>query len=369
MTTNSKVKRVLIMAGGTGGHVFPALAVANELRTRGIEVVWMGTHAGLEARLVPEAGYPIEWIPISGLRKKGILSWLSAPWYLIRAFLTARAAVRRVSPNVVLGMGGFASGPGGLAASLLGIPLVIHEQNSVLGLTNRLLTKRATQALEGFPDTFSSKMGAIYTGNPIRPEIASLATQPRAQATRSPEEGDKSCWHLLVLGGSQGATALNTLLPEALGKLRARSRPEVWHQCGARFSEQTQAAYREAGVIGKIEPFITDMAAAYHWADLVVCRSGALTVAEVSAAGVASILVPYPHAVDDHQTTNAHLLSNAGAAILLPQKEITSDGLAKILRGLCENPERLEKMGREAHAVARPTATEEVVAHLLSAAK
>jgi len=368
MNTNARVKRVLIMAGGTGGHVFPALAVANELRSRGIDVVWMGTRAGLEARLVPEAGYPIEWIPISGLRKKGILPWLSAPWHLIRAFLAARAAVRRVSPNVVLGMGGFASGPGGLAASLLGIPLVIHEQNSVLGLTNRLLAKRATKALEGFPDTFPPKIQAIYTGNPIRPEIASLATQPHVCTTRSPEEGEPR-WHLLVLGGSQGAVALNTLVPEALGKLRPRARPEVWHQSGARFNEQTQAAYREAGVIGRVEPFITDMAAAYHWADLVVCRSGALTVAEVSAAGIASILVPYPHAVDDHQTTNAHLLSHAGAAILLPQQEVTPDGLAKILRGLCENPERLEKMGREAHAVARPAATEEVVTHLLSVAK
>ncbi|CAK0779481.1 N-acetylglucosaminyl transferase [Gammaproteobacteria bacterium] len=372
-TNRSRVKRVLVMAGGTGGHVFPALAVAGELRTLGIEVVWMGTRAGLEARLVPEAGYPMEWVTVTGLRGKGPMSWVAAPWRLVRALGEALAAVRRVAPDVVLGMGGFATGPGGLAAWLLRRPLVIHEQNSVAGLTNRLLARLARRVLEAFPDTFPPGLGAVATGNPIRPEIAALATKPQGEDSTQEEAAGEEVggrpWRLLVLGGSQGAAALNAVLPAALARLPAQVRPEVWHQSGARLLEQTQVAYREAGVMGRIEPFIADMAVAYRWAELVVCRAGALTVAEVAAAGVAAVLVPYPYAVDDHQTYNARLLVNAGAAILLPQRELSPERLAEMLTTFGEDPERLRTMGCSAHTVARPAATAEVVARVLVAGR
>lgn len=358
-------QRVLVMAGGTGGHVFPALAVAGELRSLGIDVVWMGTRTGLEARLVPEAGYPVAWVTIAGLRGKGAMSWALAPWRLLRALWEALIAVWRVNPDVVLGMGGFATGPGGLAAWLLRYPLVIHEQNSIAGLTNRLLALLATRVLEAFPNTFSPKIGAILTGNPVRPEIAALAKKLREEGVFT-EIMEKRAWRLLVLGGSQGATALNTTLPNALVRLSAQIRPEVWHQSGAHLLEQTIASYQAVGISARIEPFITDMAAAYQWADLVVCRSGALTIAEVAAAGVAAVLVPYPHAVDDHQTKNARLLVDTGAAILLPQKELNPERLAEVLLVFGENPDRLRVMGRAAHSVAQPTATAEVVARVLA---
>ncbi|CAK0750589.1 N-acetylglucosaminyl transferase [Gammaproteobacteria bacterium] len=351
--------RVLVMAGGTGGHVFPALAVAKELQALGMEVVWMGTRTGLEARLVPEAGYPVEWITVTGLRGKGAMNWVLAPWRLLRALGEALLALRRVAPEVVLGMGGFATGPGGLAAWLLRRPLVIHEQNSVAGLTNRLLARLATRVLEAFPDTFPPRVNAVFTGNPVRPEIAKLARESRDEIGKP--------WRLLVLGGSQGAAALNAVLPDALALLSPQARPEVWHQSGARLLEQTEIAYRAAGITARIDAFITDMAAAYQWADLVLCRSGALTVAEIAAAGVAAVLVPYPHAVDDHQTHNARLLLDAGAAQILPQKTLNPHCLAEVLRDLGENPERLRAMGRAAHAVARPAATADVVARVLVA--
>ena len=360
------VKRVLVMAGGTGGHVFPALAVAERLRALGVEVVWMGTPAGLEARLAPEAGYPVEWVTVTGLRGKGAIGW-SAPGRLLRALWQAFAAVRRVNPDVVLGMGGFATGPGGLAAWLLRRPLVIHEQNAVAGLTNRLLARLAKRVLVAFPHTFPPKIGAVLTGNPIRPEIAALASTPRVVPTPPTPTQAHNGWHLLVLGGSQGAAAMNRTVPNALACLPAAMRPLVWHQSGARLLEPTQAAYQEAGVTGQIEPFITDMAAAYRWADLVVCRAGALTIAEVAAAGVGAVLVPYPHAVDDHQTRNARLLVDADAAILLPQSELTPDRLAAILSRLGGDPTHLHAMGRRAQTVARPDATEQVVAAILAA--
>lgn len=350
-------ERVLIMAGGTGGHIFPALAVAQQLTLLGIEVIWIGTKAGLEARLVPEAGYQIEWITVTGLRGKGLINWLLAPWRLIRAFLEALSIIRKISPTVVLGMGGFASGPGGLAAWLLRRPLVIHEQNAIAGLTNRILARLATRVLEAFPDTFN--LNAIFTGNPVRAEIAALAKVTRSECHQP--------WHLLVLGGSQGAAALNTVLPIAIAQLPQPLRPEIWHQSGKQLFESTSASYQTVAINAQIAPFITDMAAAYHWADLVICRAGALTIAEVAAAGVAAVLVPYPHAVDDHQTKNAQLLVDAGAAVLLPQTQFSPERLAEILRNFGEHPEQLNKMGQAAYQVARPNATAEVVARILSA--
>jgi len=353
----STTRRVLIMAGGTGGHVFPALAVAGELRRRGVEVVWMGTRAGLEARLVPAAGYPIEWISVSGLRRKGVLSWLMAPVRVGRALYEARLALQRVNPDVVLGMGGFVTGPGGVMAWMLGKKLVIHEQNSIAGLTNRVLSRVANQVLTGFPDTFPEQVNAVVTGNPIRPEIAALASR---EVPRNP-------WRVLVLGGSQGAAALNSLVPGAVADLPAHLCPEIWHQTGERDQESTRIAYQAEGVTARVVPFITDMAGAYHWADLVICRSGALTVAEVAAAGVAALLVPYPHAVDDHQTHNAQLLVDAEAALLLPQSTLTRKLLKEMLRSFAEHPERLQIMGRAARTVALPHATQAVVERLIAA--
>ena len=360
-TQSTKLRRVLVMAGGTGGHVFPALAVAHRLRSLGVEVVWMGTRTGLEARLVPEAGYPVEWVTVTGLRGKKSIGWM-APWRLLRALWEALLAVHRVKPEVVLGMGGFATGPGGVAAWLLRRPLVIHEQNSIAGLTNRLLARLAKRVLVAFPNTFPATQSVVLTGNPIRPEIAALATEPR----KATAEGGQENWHLLVLGGSQGATALNRALPVALARLPLEKRPIVWHQSGGLLLESTQAAYQEAGVVARIEPFVVDMAAAYQWADLVLCRSGALTVAEVAAASVGSILVPYPHAVDDHQTRNAGLLVDAGAAVLLPQSSLHADRLLEIIESISNAPERLRSMGECARTVAQPTATALVVAELLA---
>ncbi|MDQ2695681.1 MAG: undecaprenyldiphospho-muramoylpentapeptide beta-N-acetylglucosaminyltransferase, partial [Pseudomonadota bacterium] len=285
---------VMIMAGGTGGHVFPALAVAEWLRRRDVPVVWMGTRRGLEATLVPKAGIPVEWIGVAGLRSSGWRRGLMAPVMLAQALGQAAVALGRCRPRVVLGMGGFVSGPGGLMAWLRRIPLVIHEQNAVAGLTNRWLARFADQVLEAFPDSFPAARHARCTGNPVRQAIADLLP-PAARFA-----GRRGPARLLVVGGSQGALALNQLVPQALARLPER--PEVWHQAGGRLLEAARTAYAQAGVSARLEPFIDDMAGAYGWADLVLCRAGALTVAELAAAGVGAVLVPFPYAVDDHQT-------------------------------------------------------------------
>lgn len=346
-------RRVLIMAGGTGGHVYPALAVAAELSTRGAEVIWMGTRAGLEARVVPAAGYPIEWIGVSGLRGKGWTAWLAAPWRLLRALAEALAAVRRSAPQVVLGMGGFTSGPGGLAARLLRRPLVIHEQNAVAGLTNRLLAHLAQSVLEAFPDTFPARRRARCVGNPVRAGILALPAPEERLAGRGGRV------RLLVLGGSGGALAVNTLVPAALARLPEEERPEVRHQAG-RTLEAAQAAYREHRVDADLTAYIEDMAAAYAWADLVVCRSGALTVAELAAAGLGALLIPYPYAVDDHQRVNGEYLTARGAAELIPQAELDAERLADRLAALCGDRERLQRMASAARAAAWPRATAEI---------
>ncbi len=312
---------VMIMAGGTGGHVIPALAVAGALRGRR-EVVWLGTERGIEARLVPAAGYPVEWIEVAGLRGKGPGRWLTAPFTLARAVGQARAALLRRRPGVVLGCGGFASGPGGIAAWLAGTPLVIHEQNAVAGLTNRWLARFAAKVAEGFPGSFPTDRGALYVGNPVRSAIAEL---PPPRDRYGPRQGPLS---LLVIGGSQGAAALNRLLPEAAGLLPASRRPQVVHQCGVRDRAVTEEAYARAGVQAVVHEFIEDMAEAYADADLVVARAGASTVAELAAAGVASILVPLPAAVDDHQTRNAGWLAEVGAAQVVAESGLTAPELA-----------------------------------------
>lgn len=346
--------KVLIMAGGTGGHVFPALAVAQALRERGDEVVWMGTRAGIEAKLVPQAGYPIEWISISGLRGKGLLSWLAAPWRLLRAFGEALRIVYRQAPQVVMGLGGFASGPGGLAAFVLRKPLVIHEQNAAAGLTNRVLAWLADLVLEAFPNSFTRRQQARCVGNPVRAEILALAPPEERLATRS------GPIRLLVMGGSLGALAINEMVPAALAKLPGNHRPKVRHQAG-RTLDAACDAYAKTDVIADVHEFIDDMAAAYTWADLVVCRAGALTVAELAAAGLPAVLIPFPHASDDHQSYNGAYLSDRGAAILVQQRELNADRLAETLHALCRDRARLLAMAKSARAAAWPNATNAIV--------
>lgn len=339
----------MIMAGGTGGHVFPALAVAEYLSARGWRIVWLGAKTGMEATLVPEHGYEMSWVRFSGLRGKGLLRALALPVNLLLAFWQSARAILSRRPDVVLGMGGYISFPGGMMASLLWRPLAIHEQNSVAGLANKVLARVADRVLQAFPQTLP---GAQLSGNPVRREIAALAEPRERYAARTGR------LKLLVLGGSQGAKALNELVPQALARLPAEQRPELTHQSGAKHIEALRAAYAAAGVPAKTVAFIDDIAQCYGEADVVVCRAGALTVAELASAGVASILVPFPHAVDDHQTTNAKFLSARDAAILLPQSELSAQRLAELLSGLTR--ERLLEMAEKARALGKPDATEAV---------
>ncbi|MBE2293797.1 MAG: undecaprenyldiphospho-muramoylpentapeptide beta-N-acetylglucosaminyltransferase [Phycisphaerales bacterium] len=359
----NETRPVLIMAGGTGGHVFPALAVAECLRERGVPVTWMGTQQGLEAVLVPKAGIPIEWIGISGLRGKGVRRLLTMPFILGRALWQAAAVLRRLRPRAVLGMGGFASGPGGLAARVLGIPLVVHEQNAIPGLTNRWLARLANQVLEAFPGTFPSARHAVSVGNPVRESIAALPVPAERFAGRAGPS------RLLVLGGSQGALALNRLVPQALALWDGAERPEVWHQAGGQLYETAVAAYQEAGVTARLTPFIEDMAAAYDWADLVLCRAGALTVAELAAAGVGAILVPFPFAVDDHQTANARFLERSGAARVVQQADLNAERLAALLRESLSDRQHLQTMGEAARRLAKTEAAEQVARTCLDQAR
>ena len=346
--------RVMVMAGGTGGHVFPALAVAEELRRRGLEVCWLGTPDSFESRLVPEHGFPMEQVSIHGLRGNGLGGWLLAPLRILFACGQAVGALRRRRPALVLGMGGFASGPGGLVAWLLRTPLVIHEQNAVPGLTNRWLARLASRVLEAFPGSFDPARRAQLTGNPVRPDIVALA--PPAQRM----SGRKGRFRLLVLGGSLGARALNATLPAALSGLTESDRPQVRHQAGRGKEEETRAAYQQADVEADVSPFLEGMAAAYGWADLVICRAGALTIAELAAAGVGAILVPYPYAVDDHQTRNAAYLVDAGAALLMPQQACTPAALTAVLEPLLMDPGKTREMATAARRLALPDATRRV---------
>jgi UDP-N-acetylglucosamine--N-acetylmuramyl-(pentapeptide) pyrophosphoryl-undecaprenol N-acetylglucosamine transferase len=354
---------VLIMAGGTGGHVFPALAVARALAGRDESVVWLGTRSGLEARVVPAEGFPLETIRVSGLRRKGALAWLAAPWRIAVALADALAVVRRRRPKVVLGMGGFASGPGGIAAWLLGRPLIIHEQNAVAGFTNRLLAGVAREVLEAFPGSFSGRRTTRVTGNPVRADISAL---PEPRARMAPRTGPL---RLLVLGGSQGARVLNEQLPRALALLPRAARPEVWHQAGESTAEIARTAYGEAGVSARVEPFIADMAGAYGWADVVVCRAGALTIAELAAAGLGAVLVPFPGAVDDHQTRNADWFVAAGAGVLVPQAELTAERLAAELAAWGADRRLSIERASRARALARPDATAEIAGLCLELAE
>ncbi|ARO86435.1 undecaprenyldiphospho-muramoylpentapeptide beta-N-acetylglucosaminyltransferase [Nitrosospira lacus] len=345
----SLIPTILIMAGGTGGHVFPGLAVADYMKTAGWRVVWLGTERGMEITLAPQRGYEMETIRFSGLRGKNIATWLTLPLRLLRACWQSARVIGRVRPDVVLGMGGYPAFPGGLMAFLLNKPLLIHEQNSIPGLANRILAKLADRVLLGFPGVMRGDGKVIFSGNPVRSEISQLESPDKRYAMRSGK------LRLLVIGGSLGAQALNTIVPQALKRVPEELRPLVTHQAGTRHLDILRKNYADAGVEGDLVTFIENMAARYADSDVVVCRAGALTIAELTASGVASILVPFPYAVDDHQTTNAKFLSDRKAAVLLPQSELTPQGLAELLMGLTR--ETLLEMAMNARQLAKPDAT------------
>jgi UDP-N-acetylglucosamine--N-acetylmuramyl-(pentapeptide) pyrophosphoryl-undecaprenol N-acetylglucosamine transferase len=354
-----KLKKVLIMAGGTGGHVFPGLAIAKTLQAQGIAVEWLGTQKGLEAKLVPAAQIPLHCIAIAGVRGKGWLSLVAAPWRLVAAIRQARDLIKNLKPDVVIGLGGFASGPGGIAAWLLKLPLIIHEQNAKPGLTNQWLAKLATKALQAFPEAFAAKYQALTVGNPLRAEIIALP------APCEKYMGDNSLHNrplnLLVLGGSLGAAALNLAMPTALAAINANYRPNIWHQTGEKHWQQTVVAYENANVVAQVTPFFTDIAKAYAWADLVICRAGALTISELCAAGLGAILVPYPYAVDDHQTANAQFMVQHQAAVLIQQADLTIESLVPLLKSIIAEPSRCQTMAEAAYALRITTADQKVL--------
>ena len=348
--TDGVNRPVLIMAGGTGGHIFPGLAVADELKRMRTPVIWIGGIGGLEQKLVPQYGWKLETLPIAGVRGKGVVAKLTAPFRLMRAVAAALALFKRHMPQSVLSMGGYAAAPGGLAARLAKIPLVVHEQNRVPGVTNRLLARFAKRLLTGFADAFAN---SEWVGNPVRASIAAIASPAQRYAGR---EGPLN---LLVLGGSQGAQSLNSALPEMLRRRGTRLPVTVRHQCGAKHFDKARAAYAAAGIEADVVAFEDDMAGAYAWADLVICRSGALTLAELAAAGVPAILVPYPHAVDDHQTRNAEAMVAAGAARLV----VEGDDFVKRLGAAFEeigDRAKLVAMADAARTLAKPDAARRI---------
>jgi UDP-N-acetylglucosamine--N-acetylmuramyl-(pentapeptide) pyrophosphoryl-undecaprenol N-acetylglucosamine transferase len=342
---------VMILAGGTGGHIFPGLAVARALRERSVPVLWLGARGGMETRLVPANDFPIETIAVRGLRGKGFASLLTAPFVLLRSLWQALGAVRHARPRAVISFGGYAAGPGGLAAWLLRRPLLVHEQNKAPGLTNRALARIARRVLCGFPDSFPGVANEIV-GNPVRPEIAALPS-PAARFS-----GRSGPLRLLVLGGSQGARAINSAVPKVVASLQAQGQGsfEIRHQSGEKMLDEARKSYADAGVAGDVQPFITDMAQAYGWADLVIGRAGALTIAELCAAGVGSVLVPFPGAVDDHQASNAEWLRTRGGGDWLRQDAQLEEGLRTRLQALLGDRARLLALAEAARAASFPDA-------------
>jgi UDP-N-acetylglucosamine--N-acetylmuramyl-(pentapeptide) pyrophosphoryl-undecaprenol N-acetylglucosamine transferase len=353
---------ILVMAGGTGGHVYPALAVARALQANSRDIVWLGTHRGLESRVVPEAGIDMEWISVKGLRRKGVLALIIAPLQLGWALLQSLAVIIRRRPAAVLGMGGFVSGPGGVAAWLTRRPLVIHEQNAAAGMTNRLLARFARVVLQAFPGSFNSNVIAETVGNPVREDIAAVSPPTDRYANR------QGPLRLLVLGGSQGALALNRTVPAALATLDVDVRPLVRHQCGERTLQLAKDAYEQNNVDVELLPFIEDMAEVYAWADLVVCRAGALTVAEICAVGLPALFVPYPAAVDDHQTAPAGPMKDVGAAVIIQESELTPELLASLLRDWLQSRASLMQKAERARALAEPDSLRRITEHCLEQA-
>ena len=345
---------VMIMAGGTGGHVFPGIALAEALKQQGVKVIWLGTVGGMESTWVNNAKIPLNTISIKGLRGNGLIGWLKAPINVIRAWSEAKAIMKKEQPDLVLGMGGFVCGPGGLAAKSLGIPLVLHEQNAIPGLTNKLLAPLAKKVIAAFPQQAIKGDHVVTIGNPVRAGLEDLQ-----------EVEDTQPCHLLVIGGSRGALVLNETLPKALALMDESDRPIVTHQSGEKTLQQTEKAYAESGMSARVMPFIDDMQRAYAKADLVLCRSGALTVSELIAAARPAIMVPYPHAVDDHQTANANILVNLGGADLIQQSDLTPEKLAEILVVWCQNAEKRATASQQIRQQAVHNATDKIVTLLM----
>ncbi len=348
-------KRIVIMAGGTGGHIFPALAVAHYLQKQNWQVSWVGTNKGMESRIIPENNIDIDYLSVNGLRGKGVLSLVKMPIMLIKSCLEARKILKARKPDVVLGMGGFVAGPGGLVAKLLGIPLVIHEQNRIPGTTNRLLAKFATKVLQAFPDSFSGHKKAIFTGNPLRESFLQKVNEDRRE--------NNEPLRLLVIGGSLGARRLNQVIPE-MAKLLGKV--EIRHQAGSKMQAEVEKNYKERKVNATVSAFIDDVAEAYRWADLVICRAGAMTISEVAAVGVPSILIPYPHAIDDHQTANAQYLVDAGAAFMIQQDKLDISVLAETVKELIKNKAEMAVAAKQS---AKLNATQQVASYCIEVAK
>ncbi len=350
----TKAPTILVMAGGTGGHIFPGIAVADHLKSKGWNVHWLGTAKRMEATLVPEHGYDISFINIAGLRNKNWKEWLKTPFKLLQSVLQSIQVIRKVKPDVVLGMGGYASAPGGVAAWIMGKPLVLHEQNAVAGMSNRFLAKLATRVLSAFPDAFESKIKHEVIGNPLRSDIIAIDNVIPEQPASSKK--------VLVVGGSLGAKVLNETVPQAMKQIKLQS-IDVWHQTGKGNQESVLESYQEYGLPEdkvKVTEFIEDMAKAYEWADVVICRAGALTVSELAMAAKPAVFVPLPHAVDDHQTKNAMYLVSRGAAKLLPQSEFNGTTLAQLLNSLFISDTVVQKMAKAAHDAAHADATKNV---------
>jgi UDP-N-acetylglucosamine--N-acetylmuramyl-(pentapeptide) pyrophosphoryl-undecaprenol N-acetylglucosamine transferase len=350
------LKTILIMAGGTGGHIFPGLAVAEQMRAAGWEVVWMGARGGMEERLVPKHGYRAAWIRAKAARGKGLVQKLLLPANLLYSFWESARHIRSLRPNVVLGLGGYVAFPGGMMASLLNRPLALHEQNAIPGLANRVLAQVSDKVMAGFPEALK---GAEWTGNPVRAEIAAIPLPETRFAGRT------GPLRLLVVGGSLGAQALNEALPKAIALLQEK--PRVVHQAGERHLDSLKKNYADARVEGELVAFIDDMARRYAEADLVICRAGAVTVAELSAGGMASILVPFPHAVDDHQTANGKFLADHGAALLIQQRDLSPQRLADVIRSMDRT--KLLEMAKKARALGKPHAARMVAERCMSIAR
>ncbi len=351
---------IMIFAGGTGGHVFPALAVANQISQQSVPVVWVGTKKGIEAKVVAEAGYPIEWISVTGIRGKHFLTLIFAPFKITLAGLQVIWLLLKHRPCAVLGMGGFVSGPGGMIAAMLHKPLIIHEQNAIAGLTNRILAPFAKRILTGFPNTFV-RNNVEVVGNPVRTEITQINREFEIA------EPEHRSLRLLIFGGSLGARALNETVPSAINLLPEELRPEVWHQTGKHSKEFTQQQYREYSISARVDKFIDEMHIAYAWADIVICRAGAITTAELAVAGVGAIFVPYPYAVDDHQTANALAFVNANAAHMISESEFSDKKLAELMHELFSNPVRLKSIAKNIADFAKPDAAKNVAAVCLNA--
>lgn len=350
MTSQSKKEcRYLIMAGGTGGHIFPAIAVAKALRDRGADVYWLGTHAGMEQTIVPKENFPLHEITIKGFRGKGFLAKLMAPLLLLFSIIQALCVMVKLKPQVVVGFGGYVAAPGGIAARLLTKPLIIHEQNSVAGSTNKLLAKLTNKVLEAFPGSLPK---ATLVGNPVRDEVKQLMAK---------KKGSTKNINVLVTGGSLGAQSINELMPKVFQRLPDQLRPNIWHQTGKGKIQNVIESYQQHDIDAKVEEFIQQVEIAYDWADVVICRAGALTVSEVAVAGVPAIFIPYPYAIDNHQSTNALWLVNNGASLMIEQADLTVEVMVKRLTDLLQQPNKLQAMSEKLQQLAMPNATEDVV--------